>query len=1263
MKSFRSISRIIALAVALTLMLSFASCTLLTGKLELKSFTVDRSTIKTSYYIGEEIDFTGIKATAIYTDESLTKVYTFDELTITYADDITATEGTKNVTVSFNDPNLNVTQSATVKITVSVDPNKPQHNSYYINTDDVKKEYVLGEELDLSGIKLFEKFSIGNDIEITDTTGLVFEGVADLTATVGLKTVIVKYNGESAGVITITVNNPAITSAQLSTDGVTLDYNVGDTLTSDSFAGLSVLVTYENGTQNTVNEFEFTNLAVLTATYGEKTVIAKYTDPISGVAQNASFKIRVDGIERYSMDTSAVKTAYFEGEALDFSAIVVTAKYFYAGDVTLGFDELTFVHDEDLTATSAQSKEVTVKVGDTEIGKFTVAVGDIIATPVVNTANVDLSYRVGEAVSLDGLTVAVTYNNGAPASNLTLSDLTVVTELSSLTLTAGEKQISLRYNDTTVNDMITLYVTVNVYGIVGYEIDASEMKTTYIVGDTVSSDGIKVYALYNDGGERALVEDLGTLTLEDGITDSISASKIANVYLGGNEIGTVAFVIEKNSITKQEITGTFDVSYETNEQVNFEGLTVTVTYKNGRVEIITLDKLEISGADTSTAGTKTVTASYTDPINNEPASQSFTITVIKAKAEVMGFEKPQAILKFETANKNAGTLSYGDNGFSGQFAEGGQVYIIGDDNQFRLVPDFEIRENGVSSYPTSFYMDVAIYIKDGDNYIALSAVKDTQRPTSVSFYNGDVLIAAVDTYLGSYQFTEAAVGNVVKISVLPSAEHYNLNNANTLTLEAEIIDAYNVYEAWQISVIDNYQNDLWREIKTAHGIEGYSPAGIVLHTDISITADDVPADFFYTTTEEITYKYASGSEQTVTVPAGTKYLKDGVNVYERNGNQDFTIQGNFFNLDSDKFPLVPSPAVFGDAYSDRHYGSDFSNSSLFMFDTLSAIFQAKPDKVSNVLIENLAIIGNAATNRMIDSQGNLVSAGGLIFLKSSRHTVTTMNNIVGNSFFITYFPEYAGTINANKVKCYDSYQNAIFVFADATMNIKDSYFVIAGGPIAICQSDEENGVWYNPTLNAENTVTYTSLSGEEIWFTAVNANTLIGQIKAIGTILQNNGLGNFVGTNDKPNINGKMHILGLLMKEGSNAEDVIGGIDACGSVWFNGEGIDRHHTTDSSQPTHWDYIYQASDAIKNLTTQLPPFFTVYDSDTETYTTIYTDGANLYDLNDLLMYSAGMAGAPAPISKETHAGIWETFQDADTIILTQGGISVMFEFYH
>jgi hypothetical protein len=83
-----------------------------------------------------------------------------------------------------------------------------------------------------------------------------------------------------------------------------------------------------------------------------------------------------------------------------FEGILVTAQYYFAEDEIITLDELTFVHEGNVipasgtgfTATSGQ-KKIEVKVGDLKIGEFYVAVGDIIATPSLDTTGVKTSAK------------------------------------------------------------------------------------------------------------------------------------------------------------------------------------------------------------------------------------------------------------------------------------------------------------------------------------------------------------------------------------------------------------------------------------------------------------------------------------------------------------------------------------------------------------------------------------------------------------------------------------------------------------------------------------------------------------------------------------------------------------------------------------------------------------------------------------------------------------------------------------------------------
>lgn len=709
--------------------------------------------------------------------------------------------------------------------------------------------------------------------------------------------------------------------------------------------------------------------------------------------------------------------------------------------------------------------------------------------------------------------------------------------------------------------------------------------------------------------------------------------------------------------------------YEVGESIDFSGIKATAKYNDSSLnKEYTFAELTITYADdiTATTGSKQVTVSFMDPHLNVKQETKVTITVVSAQPdqttpdngdinnppalpEVVEFLKPGSLVAFDNQNKAAGTLEYGASGFAGQFAVGGQVYVIGNQNEFKLQPGFAVwdeeandGDGDIVEMKDGFFSVVTISMKSvqgEEEFVELTAT--AKENNVVEYYNGETLIATVNTYKGVYRFSADAADHLVKISVLPSEEKYIVEDINPIVLEAKVINAYNVYEAWQLAVIDNV-NEAWADIKAEKGITDVVASGIVLHNDITLTANDVPESFFYTSTADVVYTNSLNEGETITIPAGTKFLKDETYIYQRNGVAEFAIEGNFFTLNAKSFPLIPSPAVFGkDAGKD--YGSDFSNAALFKFESVhwdTVASGVTPEDVANVNINNIALIGNAKRDNLIDATESLASAGGLIFLKSSHYTNTTMNNIIGNSYFITYFVDYGASMSVSNSKCYDSYQNAAFVWGNSTLDLVDTYVNGCGGPIIIAQSLIDDNS--HPIVTVTGGELETHVSGEEIWFTAVNATSIVGQIKGLGAGLQQAGLGNFVDAN------GKMNIVGAIMASGSDAAEIVTGIGAQGKIFVDNAGIDRFQ---SAENVHWMTMLQISQYAAQMTGTMPPFFTVCDATGASHT-IYFNGTTFVDL-------AGNVLGTDP----SHAALAAAFAQADKVILTQGGLSVAFDLYH
>ena len=787
-----------------------------------------------------------------------------------------------------------------------------------------------------------------------------------------------------------------------------------------------------------------------------------------------------------------------------------------------------------------------------------------------------------------------------------------------------------------------------------FTIDKSSYKAEYVVGENIDLSGIKAIVKYND-------ETLNkTYTYEE-----LTFSDLTNITAEkGEKTITVSFmdpnlsVEQKTTITINVVEGTPEVTTPegttpegtTPEGTTPEGTTPEGTTPEGTTPEGTTPE-ETTPEETTPEGTtpEETTPEETTPEETTPEETTPEETLPQDELEIIDFDTPSGLVHFNDANNKAGSLNYGDAGFAGQFAVGSQVYVIGNENEFKFAPIVEILnvDTDEETKTSEFYSNVIISVKKDGAYVELKKV--VKANSVVEYYDGNVLMATVNTYRGIYQFTTAAANMMVTISVAPSNTYYYVDEDDfaPIVFEAKIINAYNVYEAWQLAVIDNY-NAAWTDFKTAHGIADLTVSGIVLHKDINLTVNDVPDSFFYTTTAPVTYyKYdeAGNLVPAVTKPAGTKYLVDETFIYERFGAQDFVIEGNFFTLSAKDFPVVASPGVFGkDAGKD--YEEDFSNAALFRFTTADWTLITNesmiPTDVADVTINNIALIGNAARDTLVDSTESLASAGGLIFFKATTYTNAVMNNIIGNSYFITYFTDWGGDMIVSNSKCYDSYQNAAFVWSNSRFELIDSYVSGCGGPAIIAQSVNLDGYWpWHPVVIVNGGELDTSLSGQEIWFTAVGANSLVDSIKLLGMGLQQGGLGNFV------NADGKMNIMSAVMAKGSAADEIVKNIDAQGSIMINGKGIDRFQ---SAENLNWTYIYGITQGAMQLG-QMPPFFTVTGADGAAYT-IYYNGVTFVDL-------AGNALGTDP----SHAALAAAFMQADTIALTQGGLSVVFEFYH
>ena len=131
---------------------------------------------KTTYFLGDEADFSALSIKLLYNNGTSTVI--MDGFTTTGFD--SSTTGVKTITVTYGDFFTNF--DITVK--------NPEITSITVKTPPTKTEYKPGETLDLSGLVLSANYDDGSSVEVTD--GYTYDPV-DLS-TPGTKSVTVYYD-------------------------------------------------------------------------------------------------------------------------------------------------------------------------------------------------------------------------------------------------------------------------------------------------------------------------------------------------------------------------------------------------------------------------------------------------------------------------------------------------------------------------------------------------------------------------------------------------------------------------------------------------------------------------------------------------------------------------------------------------------------------------------------------------------------------------------------------------------------------------------------------------------------------------------------------------------------------------------------------------------------------------------------------------------------------------------------------------------------
>ncbi len=619
------------------------------------------------------------------------------------------------------------------------------------------------------------------------------------------------------------------------------------------------------------------------------------------------------------------------------------------------------------------------------------------------------------------------------------------------------------------------------------------------------------------------------------------------------------------AITKSYLGGADKMGYLVNGTADFSGVKMYIEYSDGQKDEISNSDLTFEGVDkiTETVGKKTVTVKYTEKRLNKEVEKSFNVDIYEFKEEAHyyaeSFEKPTSMTEREKAVNGSGFESEKD----GKLAVKQEKYYVGDDNEFVFLPKLTVEEGDDDVVLDRFLSKIEI--KNNGNKLVATAVQDKKYVSTYSYDNVDYV--TVDYFNQKYDFTDDAIGKDFKLSILPESNYEFDHTINAVELTVSVVDGFNVYNAKEMSIMDNRaitndDSDLrdhheWDSIKTEIGVNDKTTNALVFQNDITITKEDIPSEFVWKTEKE--YHYEENG-QTVQDENGGYFLYDWTELFVKvlGDDETFSIYGNSYNLDVHKIPTVCSLPEENE--KNKYYKENYSNANLFDFRMNTENSGAK------AFIYDLNCIGNASRREIKSygptNQGELVNAGGFIFCKSNRVEIS-LDNIREQEFFIGFFPssdndQIATVMNITNCKAFDNFQNAVFSWGNAEINIKKSRLMRTGGPVMIVQHLCDGSDYpTNSTLFGTVTVDKTSVvesyvSGNEAWFVRMGATQTVAQLKAIDQLFNNESINKTI-----LNSEGKINVACLIMSNGNDTASTSGAYWVNGSVTFEGETEDK----------------------------------------------------------------------------------------------------------
>lgn len=362
--------------------------------------------------------------------------------------------------------------------------------------------------------------------------------------------------------------------------------------------GLEVSKTYNDGTSESTTDYELSGFDSSSA--GTKTI----TVTASGKTTTFEISVSEASITVISVTTMPSKVNYHVGKEFDSTGIVVTATASDGNTIDVTKDCTYSGFD----SSSPKQCEITVHYGSFTC-TFEVTIIRLTILEVTHMPT-KTKYFTGETFDSTGLIITAYYDNGTSeqVTDYALSNPDMSTY--------GNKTVTVTFDEKTV-DFSILVVDIS-----GIEVKTMPVKTEYPKGDVFDTTGLSILVKYTDGTSETITTGFEVSRFDSG---SVGEKTITVTY----KTHTTTFKVTVYDLSGIRITSfPSKVYYKIGETFDPSGLTVAEVRQDGTEKEIT--DYDISGFDSSTAGSKTITVSYNVTANGASkfvGSDSFQIKV------------------------------------------------------------------------------------------------------------------------------------------------------------------------------------------------------------------------------------------------------------------------------------------------------------------------------------------------------------------------------------------------------------------------------------------------------------------------------------------------------------------------------------------------------------------------------------------------------------------------------------------------------------